>query len=113
VVVVKYSRTKFTVTAVVCSNFNATVHYLDISSTAIDNARESAPEPPYFLSTTTPKIPKSANFLICQKDINMNIDLKALHSKNAFLYIYKCIIIWSRKSIINIHYKLTGFLVGR
>lgn len=66
---------------------NATAYYLDISSTASDNARESAPEPPYFLSTTTPKIPKSANFLICNKDINTNINLKVVHFYDAYLYL--------------------------
>lgn len=40
------------------------VRYLAISSTATDNARESASDPPYFLSTNIPITPKLANFFI-------------------------------------------------
>lgn len=49
------------------------LNYLDISSTATDNARESACEPPYFLSTIMPIIPKLANFFICNTENNINL----------------------------------------
>lgn len=50
----------------------STVNYLDISSTATDNARESACEPPNCLSTIMPISPKLANFFICNTENNVN-----------------------------------------